>query len=180
MVRRTRVASGIAPPSISWSTCRASRSPSSTRATSLKHKVENASISLSTWMMGTCLDKHTRAGYLFQRSSVPPRSPLHYQLENGGAVCPDSHQRVTGLALTRDRASPLLSLREIGAALRERNTSEHSDHLTGNVHTQRNNRSLVSSHALEGRSCRLVVYFLETHNESWIPGWVTAKSQVRS
>ena len=25
-----------------------------------------------------------RAGYLFQRSSVPPRSPLHYQLENGG------------------------------------------------------------------------------------------------
>jgi hypothetical protein len=27
---------------------------------------------------------------------------------------------------------------------------------------------------------RLVVYFLETHNESWIPGWVMAKSQVRS
>ena len=26
-----------------------------------------------------------RAGYFFQRSSVPPRSPLHYQLENGGA-----------------------------------------------------------------------------------------------
>ena len=25
-----------------------------------------------------------RAGYFFQRSSVPPRSPLHYQLENGG------------------------------------------------------------------------------------------------
>ena len=23
---------------------------------------------------------------LFQRSSVPPRSPLHYQLENGGAI----------------------------------------------------------------------------------------------
>ena len=27
-----------------------------------------------------------RAGYFFQRSSVPPRSPLHYQLENGGAM----------------------------------------------------------------------------------------------
>ena len=27
-----------------------------------------------------------RAGYFFQRSSVPPRSPLHYQLENGGAI----------------------------------------------------------------------------------------------
>ena len=27
-----------------------------------------------------------RAGYFFQRSSVPPRSPLHYQLENGGAT----------------------------------------------------------------------------------------------
>jgi hypothetical protein len=25
-----------------------------------------------------------RAGYFFQRSPVPPRSPLHYQLENGG------------------------------------------------------------------------------------------------
>ena len=24
----------------------------------------------------------------FQRSSVPPRSPLHYQLENGGATIP--------------------------------------------------------------------------------------------
>jgi hypothetical protein len=27
-----------------------------------------------------------RAGYFFQRNSVPPRSPLHYQLENGGAI----------------------------------------------------------------------------------------------
>ena len=30
-------------------------------------------------------------------------------------VCPDSRQRVAGLALTIDRASPLLSLREVGA-----------------------------------------------------------------
>ena len=32
------------------------------------------------------VESDPRAGYLFQRSSVPPRSPLHYQLENGGAI----------------------------------------------------------------------------------------------
>ena len=31
-------------------------------------------------------DPRTATGYFFQRSSVPPRSPLHYQLENGGGV----------------------------------------------------------------------------------------------
>jgi hypothetical protein len=31
-----------------------------------------------------------RAGYFFQRSSVPPRSPLHYQLENEGAMKTDN------------------------------------------------------------------------------------------
>ena len=47
---------------------------------------------------------------LFQRSSVPPRSPLHYQLENGGAInldvsdtsYRDFRQTVEREACTRD------------------------------------------------------------------------------
>ena len=37
-----------------------------------------------------------RAGYFFQRSSVPPRSPLHYQLENGGATMEGIGQTMEG------------------------------------------------------------------------------------
>ena len=43
-----------------------------------------------------------RAGYCFQRSSVPPRSPLHYQLENGGAKRVVTHQK-KGLGKEQER-----------------------------------------------------------------------------